>query len=184
MIMTIEQFEDAKQLARKYYRIWDDPFDTLMYYINEIEYEEGKELDKLKKSVVTCNLYKALNIFWTETLEDICDEKIKNYEKRLHFKELKKKYCTKDLDLLTDAEIENAWNTEVKTILEEHKIQFRKWRSDCPFCWSGRTWKTKFSFKNNLYNCFKCWEAWNSIWLYMKLTWIEFKQAVKNLNQF
>lgn len=182
MNMTIETLENLMEEARHDVWIWCNRFEVLEELIFRHELAEDKYINWLKKYTDSCNMYKALNIFGKDTLCEICNDKINNYEDRMKFKQVKKDYCESKKELLSNAEVENAKNVDVEDVIRTvTDIEPKRWRSNCPLCkWTNNM---KFSFHDNVYYCFKCWAKWDTIDLYQKLTWSNFKDTIRELNK-
>jgi len=155
-------------------------FEVLDMLMMEHEIFKINQYNRLEKFVKKWSEYKILEHLPKEFVAEMCREKIEAYEEPEKFKNLFKRFCVSEYETLSEADIDYVRNLDMKELLESlTDITVKHKMSSCPFCEWGSN--KKFSCKDNLFQCFKCWAKWDSIWFYMLLTWSDFVKTINDL---
>ena len=181
--ITSEEFDDILEDARSDKRKWEDRFEVLDMLMMEHEINSLNCYNRLERNVKNWSEYKILEHLPKDFVAEICKKKIEAYEEPEKFKNLFKRHCVDDYETLSDSDVEYVRNLNMKDLLEDlTDIRVRNKMSECPFC-DGKS-KQKFACKDNLFQCFKCWAKWDSIWFYMLLTGNDFINTINNLKTY
>lgn len=180
---TTKSFEDTLKFCRSDIRKWFNRWEILEKEILDYQILFNWEMDDLEKKVKKWSEYRIVEHLDKKFIAELCRDKIKSNEEPERFKKVFDKYCKNDIELLSDDDINYARNIPMAELLEwMTDIKIKRKASNCPFC-EGQS-DMKFHCKDNLFQCFKCWKKWDSIWFYMLLTGSNFIQTVKELRKF
>ena len=149
---------------------------TLFDRLHQHHLDHMSDIRHLEKSVKTCTKWQAKDMLTDDEMLVLCNAKIRIWEDMEVFMEYRHWLTADTSKMIPPHQVEQAWETPIRTILDALQIEYKKKHANCYVC--GWDSFKKFSFTRNLYFCFWCWIKWNAITLAKDYNGMPFKEAV------